>query len=128
MRQTIKIENGDGWSVRGRDIKGILKTQVTYRSQDRLGMKNPRSAVFLPNDWRSRNQFKIITAVAYLKRLFAERNLSLKEASKFMLKSVGRDQAPSITNWNNIVEAFIDLINDRRGTTLRDLKTRMRRV
>ena len=58
MRQTIKLENGDGWSVRGREIRGMNKTQVTYRFQDGLGMKNPRSAVFLPYDWNSRNQSK----------------------------------------------------------------------
>ena len=39
MRQTIKLENGDGWSVRGREIRGMNKTQVTYRFQDGLGMK-----------------------------------------------------------------------------------------
>ena len=98
MRQTIKLDNGDGWSVRGRDIKGILKTQVTYRFQDGLGMKNPRSAVFLPYEWSSRNQSKIITAVADLKRLVDERNLSLKQAAKFMLEPVARDQAPSVAN------------------------------
>ena len=87
MRQTIKLENGDGWSVRGREIRGMNKTQVTYRFQDGLGMKNPRSAVFLPYDWNSRNQSKIITAIADLKRLVDERNLSLKEAAKFMLES-----------------------------------------
>ena len=91
-------------------------------------MKNPRSAVFLPYDWNSRNQSKIITAVADLKRLVDERNLSLKEAAKFMLEPVAKDQAPSVTNWENIIEAFLDSRNDRRGTTLRDLKTRMRRV
>ena len=123
MRQTIKLENGDGWSVRGREIRGMNKTQVTYRFQDGLGMKNPRSAVFLPYDWNSRNQSKIITAVADLKRLVDERNLSLKEAAKFMLEPVANDQAPSVTNWGNIVDSFLDSRSDRRGTTLRDLKT-----
>ena len=85
MCQTIKLENGDGWSVRGREIRGMNKTQVTYRFQDGLGMKNPRSAVFLPYDWNSRNQSKIITAVADLKGLVDERNLSLKEAAKKVL-------------------------------------------
>ncbi|WP_413683858.1 hypothetical protein [Prochlorococcus sp. MIT 1011] len=79
MRQTIKLENGDGWSVLGREIKGIHKTQATYRFQDGLGMKNPRSAVFSPYDWSSQNQSKIITAVADLERLVDERNLSLKK-------------------------------------------------
>ena len=71
---------------------------MTYRFQDGLGMKNPRSAVFLPYDWTSPNQSKIITAVADLKRLVDERNLSLKEAAKFMLEPVAKDQAPSVTN------------------------------
>ena len=84
MRQTIKLENGGGWSVRGREIRGMNKTQVTYRFQDGLGMKNPRSAVFLPYDWTSRNQSKVITPVADLKRLVDERNLSLKEAAMYI--------------------------------------------
>ena len=96
MRQTIKLENKDGWSVLGREIWGTNKTQVTYRFQDGLGMKNPRSAVFLPYDSTSRNQSKIITAVAYLKRLINERKLSLKESAKFMLEPVAKDQAPSV--------------------------------
>ena len=66
------------------------KTQVTYRFQDGLEMKNPRSAVFLPCDSNSRNQSKIITAVAYLKRLIDERKLSLKESAKFMIEPVAR--------------------------------------
>ena len=72
---------GNFWHVRG--MRG--KTQVTYRFQDGLGMKNPRSAVFLHYDWSSRNQSKTIIAIADLKRLVDERNLSLKEAAKFML-------------------------------------------
>ena len=91
-------------------------------------MKNPRSAVFLTYDWNRRNQSKIITAVADLKRLVYERNLSLKEAAKFMLEPEANYQAPSVTNWENIVKAFLDSRSDRRGTTLRDLKTRMRSV
>ena len=58
-------------------------------------MKNPRFAVFIPYNWNSRNQNKIIIAVADLKRLVDERNLSLKDAAKFMLEPVANDQAPS---------------------------------
>ncbi len=45
-----------------------------------------------------------------------------------MLEPVANDQAPRVTNWGNIVDSFLDSRSDRRGTTLRDLKTRMRRV
>ena len=83
-------------------------------------MKNPRSAVFLPYDWNSRNQSKIITAVADLKRLVDEKNLSLKEAAKFMLEPLANDQAPSTTYWENIIEAFLESRSDHRETTLRN--------
>ena len=82
MRQTIRLEVGVGWQLRGREVGGVEKTQVTYQYPDGLGKKNPRSSVFLPYDWSSRNQSKITTAVADLKRLMEERNLSLKEAPK----------------------------------------------
>ena len=103
MRQTIRLEVGVGWQLRGREVGGVEKTQVTYQYPDGLGKKNPRSSVFLPYDWSSRNQSKITTAVADLKRLMEERNLSLKEATKFLLEPAARDQAPSITNWKNTV-------------------------
>ena len=75
------------------------KTQVTFPFQDGLGMKNLRSVVFLPYDWNSRNQSKIITAVADLKRLVNENNLSLKQAAKFMLEPLAKDQAPSVISY-----------------------------
>ena len=78
MRQTIRLEVGVGWQLRDREVGGVEKTQVNYQYPDSLGKKNPRSSVFLPYDWSSRNQSKITTAVADLKRLMEERNLSLK--------------------------------------------------
>ena len=81
-------------------------------------MKNTRSAVFLPYGLTSRNQIKIITAVADLKRLVDETNLYLKEAAKFMLEPVARDQAPSVTNLGNILKAYLESRSDRRGQRL----------
>ena len=31
LRKTVKLENGEGWSLRGFKTKGGQKTQVTYR-------------------------------------------------------------------------------------------------
>ena len=45
-----------------------------------------------------------------------------------MFEPLANDQAPSVTYWENIVKAFLEYRSDLRGTTLRDLKTRMRRV
>ena len=96
MLQTIRLEVGVGWQLRGREVGGVEKTQVTYQYPDDLGKKNPRSSVFIPYNWSSRNQSKITTAVADLKRLMEERNLSLKEATKFLLEPTAKDQSPSI--------------------------------
>ena len=82
MRQTIKLEVGVGWSVRGRGEKEVQKTQVQYTYQDGLGKGNTRDYVVLPYDWSSRNQSQIITAVAELRRLMTERNCTLAEVEK----------------------------------------------
>ena len=44
-----------------------------------------------------------------------------------MLEPVAKDQAPSVLT-ENIIEAFLECRSARRGTTLRDVKARMRRV
>ncbi len=75
LRKTIKLENGEGWSVRGMEIRGLLKTQVTHRFPE----DGRRETTFIPYEWNSRNQTKITTAIGELKRLINERNLTLKE-------------------------------------------------
>ena len=92
-------------------------------------MKNPRSAVFLPYEWTVRNQSKITTAVADLKRLLEQRDLkSLKEAESFRLGRNEHDQSEGIQGWEALTNAFIESRGNRRESTLRDLRTRMRRV
>jgi len=78
LRKTIKLENGEGWYLRGIEIKGILQTQVTLRH----GEDGHRETTFIPNEWNSRNQTKITTAVAELNRFIDDRNLNIKEAEK----------------------------------------------
>ena len=73
MRQTIRLEVGVGWQLRGREVGGIEQTQETYQYPDGLCKKNPRNSVFLPLDWSSSNKYKITTVVSDLKRL-KERN------------------------------------------------------
>ena len=52
----------------------------------------------------------------------------INHAAKFMLESLANDQFPSVTKLENIIEAFLESRSDRRDTTLRDLKIRMRSV
>ncbi len=123
LRQTIKLENGVGWSVRGRGQKEVQKTQVQYTYQDGLGKRNPRDYVVLPYDWISRNQSQIITAVAELRRLMTERNCTLAEAEKFRLEPISQDKTGNIRSWKNMVDAFLEQRSNRRETTLKDLRS-----
>tara|TARA_Y100001968_G_scaffold332932_1_gene393125 strand:- start:2744 stop:2929 length:186 start_codon:yes stop_codon:yes gene_type:complete len=48
MHQTIRLEVGEVWQLRGLEVGGVEKTKVTYQNPDGLGKKNPRSnLVFL---------------------------------------------------------------------------------
>ena len=124
LRKTIKLENGEGWSVRGMEIRGLLKTQVTHRFPE----DGRRETTFIPYEWNSRNQTKITTAIGELKRLINERNLTLKEAEKFRVGSTEEGRATSVTNWEHLSEAFMDSRKGNRAPTKRDLKTNMLRV
>ena len=111
MRQTIRLEVGVSWQFIVREVGGIEKPQVTYEYPDGLDKKIPHSS-FFPYAWSNSNQTKITMAVADLKRLMEESNLSLKETAKFLLEPVARDKAPSITLWKNIIEAFFESRNE----------------
>ena len=95
LRKTIKLENGEGWYLRGIEIKGVLQTQVTLRHRE----DGRRETTFIPYEWNSRNQTKITTAVAELKRLIDDRNLTIKEAEKFRLGPSEEGSAASVLNW-----------------------------
>ncbi len=132
LRHTIRTENGPGWQLRGREIGGVEKTQVTYQFQDGLGKKNPRSSVFIPYDWSSRNQIKIITAVAELKRLLTEGNVtSLREAEDLRIGSDVESKTDNSENhkgWKFIADEFVKSRGNRKESTLTDLRTRLRRA
>ena len=124
LRKTIKLENGEGWSLRGIEIKGVLQTQVTLRHRE----DGRRETTFIPYEWNSRNQTKITTAVAELKRLIDDRNLSIKEAEKFRLGTSEEESAVTVFNWASIAYEFIKSRSGNRLKTQQDLKTRMDRV
>ena len=105
LRKTIKLENGEGWSLRGIEIKGVLQTQVTLRHRE----DGHRETTFIPYEWNSRNQTKITTAVAELKRLIDDRNLTIKEAEKFRLGPSEEGSAVTVINWASIADEFIKI-------------------
>ena len=62
-------------------VKGVLKTQVTLRHRE----DGRRETTFIPYEWNSRNQTKITTAFAELKRFIDEQSLNIKEVEKLKL-------------------------------------------
>ncbi len=87
LRKTIRARNGEGWSLRGFNSQGIKKTQITFRNQEGLGSKNPRSSVFIPIEWNKNNKTQIIQTVSRLGELMKSKNLKLKEAKLFLFDS-----------------------------------------
>ncbi len=55
MHQIIKITSGTSWSVRGRESKGELITQVTFRYPDNQG----RTAANVNLAWNAKNTTKL---------------------------------------------------------------------
>ena len=55
LRQSIKNTCGTGWSVRGRESKGELITQVTFRYPDNQG----RTAANVNLAWNAKNTTKL---------------------------------------------------------------------
>jgi len=124
LRKTIKLENGEGWSLRGIEIKGVLKTQVTHRHRE----DGTRETTFIPYEWNSRNQTKITTAVAELKRLIEDRNLTIKEAEKFRVGPTDEGSAATVINWASVADEFCKSRSGNRVKTQQDLQTRMNRA
>ena len=67
-------------------------------------------------------------AVAELKRLIDDRNLTIKEAEKFRLGPSEEGNAVTVINLVIIADEFIKSRSGNRLKTQQDLKTRMDRV
>ena len=103
LRKTIKLENGEGWSLRGIEIKGVLQTQVILRHR----VDCRRETTFIPYEWNSPNQTKITTAIAELKRFIADQNLIIKEVEKIRFAPSEEGSAVKVINWTSIAYEFI---------------------
>ena len=88
LRQSIKNTCGTGWSVRGRESKGELITQVTFRYPDNQG----RTAANVNLAWNAKNTTKIITAVEALNDLMTQKNLSLQKAVELRMEPISQNK------------------------------------
>ena len=88
LRQSIKNTCGTGWSVRGRESKGELITQVTFRYPDNQG----RTAANVNLAWNAKNTTKIITVIEQLNDLMTQKNLFLQKAFKLRMEQISQNQ------------------------------------
>jgi integrase len=123
LRQVLKREHGKGWSVR--DHRG--RVQLTRIFEDRS-----RSAVYLRLTWTADNATAILNTVAAIHDLMDSRKVSLKEAARLNTQALAGPA--SITKkaaeegWDAVASDFLKSRDDRRSSTLRDLRLRVQRA
>ena len=106
LRQSIKNTCGTGWSVRGRESKGELITQVTFRYPDKQG----RTAANVNLAWNVKNTTKIITAIEQLNDLMTQKNLSLQKAIELRMEPISQDKDNNFSTWEALVEDYLNNI------------------
>ena len=84
LRQSKKNTDGTGWSVRGRESKGEMLTQVTFLYPDNQG----RTAANVNLAQNAKNTTKIITALEQLNDLMTQKNLSLQKAVELKMEPI----------------------------------------
>jgi integrase len=120
LRSQLKREHGFGWSVRERNGKA----QLTRRWED-----GSRSSVMLDIAWNPTCGRAVLNAVAEVRSRMESQNVTLNQAQELACATgTGVDTAEGAMKWASIAEAFLATRADRRATTLRDLKTRVRRA
>ena len=117
LRRQLKLEHGPGWSI----SEQSTRTKLTRRHSD-----GTRSSVMLELAWAASSSSKINATVARLRQLMEERNLGLTEAHNLTTAPAASSEASGAINWAAVAEAFLATRSDRRATTLRDLKARVR--
>ncbi len=124
MRQSIKNTCGTGWSVRGRESKGELITQVTFRYPDNQG----RTAANVNLAWNAKNTRKIITEVEALNDLMTQKNLSLQKAVELRIEPISQNKDNNFSTWEALkIDYLNEEMKNHRATTVRDLELRLNR-
>ena len=104
LRQSIKNTCGAGWSVRGRESKGELITQVTFRYPDNQG----RTAANVNLAWNAKNTTKIITAVEALNDLMTQKNLSLQKAVELKMEPISQNKDNNFSTWEALKNDYLN--------------------
>lgn len=119
----LKRKHGNGWSVR--DHRG--RVQLTHIFEDRS-----RSSVYLPLTWTADNSTEIFKKVGAIHDLMDSRKISLKAAARLNTQKFAEPATStkkvSDKGWEAVAADFLKNRGDRRSSTLRDLKLRVKRA
>lgn len=117
LREVIKTEHGFGWSIRGH--RG--KVQLTRRHDD-----GSRSSVSLELPWNASSQSEVLKLLGEIRGRMDGQGLGLAEAYGLIRNAPTAETGRM--DWQAVVEQFMASREGRRATTLRDLRTRMKRT
>ena len=122
-RQQIKARHGFGWSIQGIEKQNKVLTKIVYRFST-----GGRTTVLTDIEWNTNNSKKIQDLIIEFETLMEERHVDLKKAYELIVgKKVFTDKKN--INWEVIVNEFVnEERGNRRETTKRDLRLRMKRT
>jgi integrase len=115
LREQIKLEHGQGWSIR----EQAGKVKLTRRFAD-----GSSSSVSLEIHWGPSCGTAVLSAMASLQERMDNQQLGLAEAHALQggARTPGNDDA---VDWPAVAAAFLESRQDRRPTTLVDLHRRV---
>lgn len=115
LRTQLKQEQGRGWSV----SEQAKRIKLTRRDAD-----GRRSSVMLELPWGATPVRTVLAAVAVLRERMESRGLTLHAANELTARATD----PAALDWAVVAKGFRASLKGRRGTTMSDLDTRIRRT
>ena len=122
-RQQIKARHGFGWSIQGIEKQNKVLTKILYRFST-----GSRTTVLTDIEWNTNNSKKIQDLIIEFETLMEERHVDLKKAYELIVGNKVFTDKKNI-NWEVLVNEFVnEERGNRRETTKRDLRLRMKRT
>ena len=122
-RQQIKARHGFGWSIQGIEKQNKVLTKIVYRFST-----GGRTTVLTDIEWNTNNSKKIQDLIIEFETLMEERHVDLKKAYELIVGNKVFTDKKNI-NWEVLVNEFVnEERGNRRETTKRDLRLRMKRT
>ena len=118
LRKNICTNFGRGIRVNGENSG---RTKILYVYNEGLGSANKRTSQTLPIEWKKTSGIEILKAIEFIKPLVAEKNLTLKEATRrWKAQFIGEATKQPNKSWNDFL--LIRPINKKDANYEKDLK------